>query len=65
MQHEEKIVYCPKCGRRVAHWDGRTMTPIAGYCRNCWKKVVYYPDNDETVVRKIPERNTSSGVTYM
>nr|DAI20843.1 MAG TPA: cysteine-rich protein [Bacteriophage sp.]DAW30546.1 MAG TPA: cysteine-rich protein [Bacteriophage sp.] len=39
--------------------------PVIGRCKKCNKRVVYYVDNGETEIKDIPQRNCSSGVTYM
>lgn len=59
-----KIVYCPKCKRKVATWDGKTTINIIAKCQKCNKLVVYDIENRETKVKDIPARNTSSGKTF-
>lgn len=65
MEYKPKTIYCPRCGRKVSTWDGRSSMPVIGRCKKCHKRVVYYVDNDETEIKDIPERNCSSGVTYI
>lgn len=65
MEYKPKTIYCPRCGRKVATWDGRSSMPVIGKCKKCSKRVVYYVDNGETEIKDIPQRNCSSGVTYM
>lgn len=65
MEYKPKTIYCPKCGRKAATWDGRSTIPVIGRCKKCQKRVIYYPDNDETVIKDIPERNCSSGMTFI
>lgn len=62
---ESKIIYCPKCGRRVATWDGRSKINIVVNCRNCYKRIVYNVDSGETKIKDIDKRNTSSGMTLI
>lgn len=38
---KEKKIYCPKCGRKVATYDGRSQIDIVVKCRKCNKKIVY------------------------
>lgn len=57
MEYKQKTIYCPRCGRKVATWDGRSSMPVIGRCKKCNKRVVYYVDNDETEIKDIPERN--------
>nr|DAK93052.1 MAG TPA: hypothetical protein [Caudoviricetes sp.] len=33
-------------------------------CKKCKKLVVYDIEHDKTVLKPLPERNTSSGVTF-
>ena len=65
MEYKPKTIYCPRCGRKVATWDGRSSMPVIGRCKKCNKRVVYYVDNGETESKDSPQRNCSSGVTYM
>ena len=65
MKHEPKTVYFPRCGIRVVRWDGRTSTPVICICKKCYRRVICYPDNDDTELKERPERKCSSGLTYM
>lgn len=57
-------IYCPICGRRVATYDGKSSSNVIVNCRKCKKRVVYYIDTGKTVVKNIPQRATSSGLSY-
>lgn len=59
-----KTIYCPKCYRRVAEWDGRSTIDVVARCNKCRKRIVYRIDSKKTEVKEIPLRNTSSGVTF-
>ena len=59
-----KTIYCPKCESRVASHDGKSKNVIEVECRKCWKIIVYTPETDETKVKDIPPRTSSSGVTF-
>lgn len=59
-----KIVYCPKCKRKVATWDGKTTINIIVKCQKCNKLVVYDIDNKLTRIKDVPIRATSSGKTF-
>ena len=61
---EPKIIYCPKCGRRVATWDGRSTINISVKCKKCNKLIVYYIEKQETEIKEIPQRTTSSGMRF-
>lgn len=62
---EPKIIYCPKCGRRVAKHDGKSTINVISRCDNCKKRVVYHIDTGETEIKPMPQRNCSSGVTFI
>lgn len=59
-----KTIYCPKCCRRVAEWDGRSTIDVVARCDKCRKRIVYRIASKKTEVKDIPLRNTSSGVTF-
>ena len=57
-------LYCPRCGRKVAIWDGRSSMNISVNCKKCRKRVVYHVDTGTTELKKILQRTTSSGMTF-
>ena len=59
-----KTIYCPKCGRKVAIWDGRSTNNISVKCKKCNKLVVYDVENEKAEVKEIPQRTTSSGMRF-
>ena len=61
---EPKTIYCPRCGRRVGQWDGRSSINVITNCRKCQKRVVYNVDTGETEIKKIPPRQCSSGLRF-
>ena len=61
---EPKTIYCPKCGRKVATWDGRSTINVIAHCVNCVRRVVYHVDNGTTEIKDIPPRVSSSGMTF-
>ena len=61
---EPKTIYCPRCGRKVAVWDGRSSMNVSVNCKKCRKRVVYYVDTRTTELKKIVQRTTSSGMTF-
>ena len=61
---EPKTIYCPKCGRKVATWDGRSTINISAKCKKCNKLVVYNVENEKTEIKAIPPRTTSSGMRF-
>ena len=61
---EPKTIYCPKCGRKVATWDGRSTINISVKCKKCNKLVVYDVENENVEIKEIPQRATSSGKRF-
>lgn len=61
---EPKTIYCPRCHRAVATYDGRSTINVIARCKKCRKRVVYHIDTGETEVKPIPPRNCSSGMTF-
>jgi endogenous inhibitor of DNA gyrase (YacG/DUF329 family) len=59
-----KIIYCPRCKRKVATWDGKSSAYPIGKCEKCDKVVVYDLEKDEIRTKKIPARTTSSGMRF-
>lgn len=56
-------IMCPLCKRKVATWDGRTTTPTVTTCERCYKRIVFNPISKKIEAKKVPPRNTSSGLT--
>ena len=63
--NEQKTIYCPKCGRKVGTYDGRSTINRILKCRKCNKKVVYYVDDGRTEIKPFPKRTCSSGITFI
>ena len=61
---EPKTIYCPKCGRKVATWDGRSTINISVRCKKCDKLVVCDVESGNTKIKEIPQRTTSSGMRF-
>lgn len=58
-------IYCPLCRRKVGSHDGKSTIVKEVDCRKCNRRIVFDPMNDgKIVVKKIPPRNSSSGVTF-
>jgi hypothetical protein len=58
-----QFVYCPKCKRRVARYDGKSKINIIVECRKCRRLVLFHVDTGITENKRVPKRNTSSGTT--
>ena len=61
---EPKTIYCPKCGRKVATWDGRSINNVSAKCSKCRKLVVYDVESEEVKIKEIPPRTSSSGMRF-
>ena len=57
-------VYCPKCGRKVGTYDGKSSSNLITRCKNCRKQIVYYIKTGEIKMKPLPPRTTSSGVVF-
>lgn len=64
-KYKEKTIYCPKCGRKVGTYDGRSTINKICRCKKCNKRIVYHVDTGETEIKNIPKRNCSSGMTFV
>jgi transcription elongation factor Elf1 len=64
MQKIARTIYCPRCGRRVARYDGRSTINVIANCRNCDKQIIFDIEKWETQIKDIPKRNSSSGMTF-
>ena len=61
---EQKTIYCPRCGLKVGIWDGKSTMDLYFRCKKCKKQVVYHVDNGVLELKKLPQRNTSSGMSF-
>ena len=57
-------VYCPKCGRRVGEYDGKSSINLIAKCKHCRKQVIYNIETKETILKPLPARTTSGGLTF-
>lgn len=60
----ELKIYCPRCKKKVATWDGKSGINVIVNCRKCNKRVVFDVQTREIKLKDIPKRNTSSGKTF-
>lgn len=60
---KERKIYCPRCGRKVATWDGKAKTNIDAKCRKCGKLIVFHPDTEEVERKDMPPR-VASGIRF-
>jgi phage FluMu protein Com len=64
MNDYSKKIYCPKCNRQVASYNGKTTANIDVKCNKCKKLVVYRPADDSVEIRELPKRLTASGKRF-
>lgn len=57
----KRDVLCPKCGKKVATYDGRSTMNVLTRCTKCRKRVIFHVDTKQTTISNIPPSNTSSG----
>lgn len=62
---ESKTIYCPICHRTVGRHDMRSQTNTICKCRKCEKRIIYHYDTGETEAKRLPQRDTSSGVCFV
>lgn len=62
---KSRIVYCPICGKKTGTYSGMTEDVHVSRCRKCNKRVIYNPLTGETICKRFPEKNTSSGVSFV
>ena len=62
---DKKTIYCPKCNRKVATYDGKGQIDIITSCKKCDKMIIYRVKTGKTEIKKKPERNCSSGMVFI
>lgn len=61
---EQKTIYCPRCGRKSATYDGRSTINTIGKCKKCKKLVIYDIETEKVYTKAIPIRGQSSGARF-
>lgn len=61
---EPKTIYCPRCGRKIMSYDGKTHMNLSKKCNKCNKLVVYNTEKDEITLKKVPGRDQASGMRF-
>ncbi len=61
---KQVTVYCPRCKRKVGVYDGKSSINLITRCRKCRVQVVYDIKTGETRTKPLPQRQTSSGITF-
>lgn len=57
-------IYCPRCKKVVAHWDGKSKSNVVVKCPDCRKQIIYHIDTGITQRIDAPARRCSSGVSF-
>ena len=47
---EKKKIFCPRCHRAVAIYDGKQTINLIAKCKKCKKLVVYHVDTEKTEI---------------
>lgn len=64
MKIKPKPIYCKRCGRQVATYDGKASANIEVKCKKCKVLIVYRPKNETVELRPLPTRNVASGLRF-
>ena len=57
-------IYCPKCGRKVGTYDGKSKINKSMKCNKCNRMVLFDVETKETKTKEIPKRTQSSGMRF-
>lgn len=57
-------IYCPRCGRKVTSWDGKSEINLLAKCTNCNMLVKFDVNTEKTEIIRKPVRKQSSGLTF-
>lgn len=62
MTDRPQIVKCPRCGRRIAYYDGRGQIDIYTACKRCHIGAIFFVRSRVTLVRPYPQIRTPYGM---
>lgn len=65
MECASKPIICPKCGRKVGTYDGRSTIDQERKCTKCEMRVVYLVETGETIQKPLPVRYSASGMRFI
>lgn len=58
-------IKCPVCKAIAFHWNGVTKMPLVAPCKECGRRIAFYPETNEVKVSREPiERTSSSGKRF-
>lgn len=58
-------VLCPKCSKKIGSANIRVKGIQFYNCRTCNKRIWYHGDTGECEVKEMPQRQSSSGITFV
>lgn len=61
---EYMVICCPCCGKSVARYDMKGTVDVVADCKRCNLRITYHVGTKEITTKKIPQKNTSSGMTF-
>ena len=64
MKIKPKPIYCKRCGRQVATYDGKASANIEVKCKKCNVLVIFRPSNGTVELTDLPKRVTASGKRF-
>ena len=69
MAEKDKIkkipIKCPCCFAIAFNYNGVTKMPIVASCKECGRRIAYYPETNKTTISREPlERKSSSGMRF-
>lgn len=65
MKREEKEIFCPLCKTKIGKHDGRSKTDYVCRCNKCRVRVIYRVNTEKIETKPLPQRNCSSGITFL
>lgn len=63
-KYRKKTIYCPKCGRKVGMYDGKSRIDQRYICKKCDKRIVYRVQTGKVEKKERAIRTTSSGMVF-
>lgn len=65
MEYIPRTIICPKCGRKVGMYDGRSTINPERKCEKCKKVVVYDVETCKSTLKPLPGRMSASGMRFI
>lgn len=61
---EYMVICCPSCKKSVARYDLKGEIDVVADCKRCNLRITYHVDTKKITTKKIPQKATSSGLTF-